>query len=430
MKKKNNNNLKKISAIFATALMAASAAGMSVSADSVQTLNAFKGTKTAKTASKTAKRAKSSNMTVDNENAAEQTIALTSDNNGMAKPGDVVEVAMTMNTNNTCVCYDLVVEYDARLELASVIGPKASCEYEENGRKFVSLVGFEAAPYKDGSNVVLLYFNVPKNAENDDYEVSFNQITSFSDEYEDYENYEAKNAVITVTGGVEKKETALELKNVTGLAGGSAVVQVVPTTGNRCTCYDMLVEYDPRLVLEQKDVAGANAFEIYEEDGRCFVSLVGYTADVYQDGAPMAALNFQIPYDASSEDTYEIKIAEVTSFSSNIADFDKYNKSNAVISVVTPKPGQKISEYKTFQKFAANGTLIGSMVGFRGDSNNDGKTNVRDAAVIANALAHHSGDIDEMGEFFGDVDDNGTLNVRDAARIAGYVAKGSTSWDK
>ncbi len=187
----------------------------------------------------------------------------------------------------------------------------------------------------------------------------------------------------------------------------------------------MLVGYDSRLLLEDRDVAGANSFCIFEEDGRSYVSLVGYTADIYSDGQAMAALNFHIPADAVANETFEVKIAKVETFATAYEEFEKFSTADATITVAAPGSDK---QYKVFQKFAPNGALMGSAVGFRGDANGDGKTNVRDAAAIANVLASRQ-EFDEWGNFFGDVDDNGQVNVRDAAKIAKFVCLGSVKWD-
>ena len=92
------------------------------------------------------------------------------------------------------------------------------------------------------------------------------------------------------------------------------------------------------------------------------------------------------------------------------------------------RPNDKYKEHKVFKKFAANGALLASSVGMRGDANSDGKADVRDAAAVAVHCANRSG-VDEMGQFFADVDDNNKMDVRDAAKIARYVANGKTSWD-
>ena len=58
--------------------------------------------------------------------------------------------------------------------------------------------------------------------------------------------------------------------------------------------------------------------------------------------------------------------------------------------------------------------------GLKGDANNDGKLDVRDAAYIARLLANGKGkEIPPIADFNGD----GTVNVRDAAAIARFLAK-------
>ncbi len=424
---KKGNKLMKVSTVLVTALMAASAVGMTTSANEAQTMEALKTGKTVKTTAKGSRRAKGSNVKDNSTDYTDPTISLVG---GKAKPKDIVEVPIVMNTNNQCTCYDVLIEYDARLNFEGVEGAQAFCNFEENGRKFVSVVGYDTAPYTDGEAVAKIKLSVPDGAENDDYEVRFSQVTSFSTDYADFEDYKTNNAVIKITGGVEKREgDALKLMSVTGIAGDSAVVQLVPSSGNKCAAYDLLVEYDSRLLLEDKDVAGANAFCIFERDGKSYVSLVGYTADIFADGQAMAALNFHIPDDATAEDGFEVNIVEVKDFASGFASFENYETKNAVISVYeSSRPDEVFKEFKVFKKFSESGALMGSAVGMRGDSNSDGKADVRDAAATAQFCASKNG-VDEMGQFFGDVDDNGKMDVRDAAKIARYVATGRTSWD-
>lgn len=348
-----------------------------------------------------------------------------------AKPGETVSVPLTMGTNNCCTAYDILIEYDSRLEFESVEGAKASDSFENEGKKYVSVVGYDEKGFKDGEAAAKINFKVLKDAENGKYPVRFSQITSFSDNYADFENYAVNNAYITVTGGApEQKRRGMELVNVMGLAGKSAVVQVVPNTDGQCSSYDILLEYDPRLILEDRDVAGANSFCIFEENGKCYVSLVGYTTKTFEDGQPMAALNFHIPQDADVNDTYSVKFVQITSFSTLYSDLEDYQTLDGEISIVkSSRPNDKYQEYKMFQKFAADGTLIFSGVGFRGDANSDGKADVRDAAAIAKRCATGKNVMDELGEFFGDVDENNKLNIRDAAKLARYIANGQVSWD-
>jgi hypothetical protein len=411
--------------------MAASATGMTTTADGMKTSEALRGTggRTTRSASRNTRRAKGGNSKSSFDELEENaTMTLTGND---AKVGEIVEFELKFETGNQCTCYDMLVEFDSRFEFVGVEGAKAFSNFEEGGRKFVSLVGYEVSPYQDGQTVAKIKLRVPEGAENDDYEVRVSQVTSFSTDYADFENYKINNAVIKVTGGVDKKQTdGIRLVSTTGVAGDSAVVQLVPHSGNKCVAYDLLVEYDSRLLLEDKDVANANSFCIFEADGKCYVSLVGYTSGVFADGDVAAALNFHIPADATPDDTFEVKIATVTDFSSSYASFENFETEDAVISIFqSSRPNDKFQEHKVFKKFAANGALIGSAVGMRGDSNGDGKADVRDAAATASYCASKKG-VDEMGQFFADVDDSGKMDVRDAAKIARYVASGKTSWDK
>lgn len=409
--KKNGKGLTRVTAVLATALMAVSAVSMTVSASEA------KQTETRTTIT-----------SVKNNVSKAAAISLVG---GNAKPGDIVEVPIIMKTGNQCTCYDVLIEYDSRLEFDSVSGAQATCDFEENGRKYISIVGYDVKPYEDGVAAATIKLRVPDGAENDDYHVRFSQITNFSTDQADFEEYKTNNTVIKVTGGVEKLDTnSIKLLNTTGMVGDSAVVQLVPFTGNKCAAYDILVEYDSRLLIESKDIAGANAHCIFEKDGKSYVSLVGYTADIFADNKAMAALNFHLPSDADASDTFEVNIASVTDFSSSYASFENYETHNALISVCkTSRSNEKYQEYKVFKSYSEGGALMGSAVGFRGDSNGDNKADVRDAAATANFCATKNG-VNEMGQFFGDVDDSGKLDVRDAAKIARYVAMGKTSWDK
>lgn len=406
--KKKNNKMVKLSAILATALIAASATGISTSAQSVRTMEAER--------------------VASQGTAASNVKASLSLKGASATPGETVSVPMIINSENTCTCYDVVIEYDARLTALKPQGVKAYCDFEENGRKFMSLVGFEAEPYEDGSAVATLNFQIPEGAENDNYNIRFSQITNFSTEEADYENYTTDNTYINVTGGVEKvnKGNSITLSHNQAIAGENCVVQVIPTSGNKATCYDMVVEYDPRLFLETRDVRGANASDIFEEDGKCYVSLVGYTSDIYTDGSPMAALNFHVPADAAVGERFEVKIAKITTFSTEFDDITDYTYSDGSVEVMAEAtPAGTKGSFKTYYQYAEDGTLIGSKVGIRGDFTGNGNFDIRDCAAIAKicASAHgNSGNENSEAAFFGDINDDNVLNIRDSAQGAKHLA--------
>lgn len=425
--KKKNNKMRKISAILTTALLAASATGISTSAQGVKALESANN-KTVKTSTKTNRKEA---MVTEDGTAFENTISL---GNAQVNAGETAEVPMIFNTNNQATCYDLVVEYDSRLDLVDVTGVQAFSTGEQDGRKFVSLVGWTTSKFEDGVPVAVLKFNIPENAENDKYDVRFSQITSFSDEVADFEDYTAINGSVSVTGGVDvQKQNAIELKSLTALAGGSAVVQMIPYAYNKATCYDVVLEYDSRLTLEESDISNVQSACIYEQDGKSYVSLVGFTSDIYTDGNAMATLNFHVPADASVDDVFEVKFNTVNSFASSDGDFEGIEIYDAAITVVgTESTNDNLTSHKTFMKYSANGTLLGSVVGVRGDANGDGKANIRDAAAVASYLAKkHTGGatMSDENQFFGDVDDNETLNIRDASKIARFAAKGGVDWN-
>jgi hypothetical protein len=407
----------KFTAILATALMAVSATGISTSAQGVKQIEA---SKTANTSSeKSFKR-------YSKANASANIIALESK---QAKPGEEISIPLTTFTGNTCSCYNIVLEYDSRLEFVSAVGPQAICDFEQNGVKYLSVVGYSTGYYTDGEAVATLNFRVPNDAENDDYFITFNEITSFSTDTADYDDYSAKDAVVTVTGGKDKvfEGNCVQLKSVSGIAGQHAAVQVIPYSNNQCSCYDMLIEYDPALTLEDNGVIGATSFDIFEKDGRCFVAIVGYTDGIYKDNSPMATLNFIIPEDAMPGDTFNVQVYEFSNFATATAELPESKYYNAVVSVAEAYIPSGLTTFKTFMILNDRGEIVGTKVGPRGDFTNDGKTNVRDAAAIAKFIAGgKKGNVSEEGKFFGIVNDNSKeISVRDAAGVASFVARGS-----
>ena len=308
------NGLMKISTILVTALMTVSTIGMTVSADNMKIGEALRGGRTTKSTSKTSRRAKGRSSRFSSEvEESSASIMLQSQN---AKPGEIVEVPLIMHTNNQCTAYALLVEYDLRLELVDVDGTKMNTDFEQDGKKFVSLVSYDSKPFADDKATAVIKFRISDDAENDKYSVKLREITTLSSDKGDIENYISHNAYITVTGGAEKqKNNCLELIDVTGIKGESAVVQLIPNTNNICSSYSVLIEYNSRLFLEDKDVVGASYFSIFERDGKSYVSLVGYVTSNYNDGEIMAALNFHLPYNITANDYFDVKFAEVNTFS-------------------------------------------------------------------------------------------------------------------
>ncbi|MGN1481407.1 dockerin type I domain-containing protein [Porcipelethomonas sp.] len=166
------NTIMKASAILATAVMAAAANGTMVSAKEA--------------APRTVKRSKK------NDIVSVESIELS---DAQAVAGKMASVTLSMETNNTCAAYDLLVEYDPALKLERVIGANA-CDTFDN---YVALIGYGSEAYKDNKPVVTLQFTVPDDAETGQiYDVKFSEIRTFSTFDSDYENYESYDGTIEV----------------------------------------------------------------------------------------------------------------------------------------------------------------------------------------------------------------------------------------
>lgn len=176
MKKEGNvmkkNTLAKASAIFAAAIMTASTVGMTISG-------------------------------AEKDAASKKSISL---HDKEVYAGATVEIPLTMRTENQCTSYDLLVEYDSNLEFVSITGAKASESFEENGRKYISMTSFETSPYKDGAIAASIKLYVPPTVEYADYSISFDQISSFSSNIEDFEDYITEDATISVVPFVSQSK--------------------------------------------------------------------------------------------------------------------------------------------------------------------------------------------------------------------------------
>ncbi len=250
------------------------------------------------------------------------------------------------------------------------------------------------------------------------------------------------SAIMTISAlgmtvmGAQSDKVSISLHDQKVYAGATVEIPLTMKTGNTCTSYDLLVEYDSD--LEFVSAIGTKASNSFERDDRKFVSLVGYESSPYKDDAITATIKLYVPPTVEHDD-YEVKFSEIAGFSSDDSDFSDYEIKNATISVVPFErrikhamgaTAEKHSECKIFQKFDKNGKLVDASVGYRGDANSDGKADIKDAASIAKACDSRKTDkLDVQDIFFGDVNEDGRLSIRDAVMIARFIAKGKTSWD-
>lgn len=116
-----------------------------------------------------------------------------------AMAGETVEVPLVMYTNNECTSFDLLIEYDARLELESAARVKSLTKHEEGGRKFAAITGYETKPYKDGEAAATLKFSVPEDADTDVYGICFSEIACIATDEDEITSYTAENGYVSVT---------------------------------------------------------------------------------------------------------------------------------------------------------------------------------------------------------------------------------------
>ena len=80
--------------------------------------------------------------------------------------GEEFNINLGVKTNNSCIAYNVLLRYDAQLELINVEGSQASCIFiDKNGDKCVSLVGYSSTVFEDG-RVVTLTFISPRTIQN------------------------------------------------------------------------------------------------------------------------------------------------------------------------------------------------------------------------------------------------------------------------
>lgn len=133
--------------------------------------------------------------------------------------GHELEIPVSMYTDNQCNCFDIVLEYDSRLDFSSVEGVNSYCEFEEDGKKYVALIGFSATPYQDGEPVALLKLDIPTEAKTDNYTVRIDRISNFSTAQEEITSYIIQDAIVEITNNSEVPDTVRFIDNTKGDIG-------------------------------------------------------------------------------------------------------------------------------------------------------------------------------------------------------------------
>ena len=113
------------------------------------------------------------------------------------------------------------------------------------------------------------------------------------------------------------------------------------------------------------------------------------------------------------------KVACIEQFCGEEKDFEDFVYTNSLVYIASNKDFKILIDDKQE-----------SIVGYRGDIDNNNELNIRDAAMISRLCS--TGEINSVSEtesFFADVNEDGKVNVRDAAAIARRLASSDKEWN-
>lgn len=124
---------------------------------------------------------------------ASETITLS---DAVAIAGNCVMVKLSLNTGNTCMGYNLDIEFDSSLTLKSVQGAVSYCVIDN----VVSIVNFTGTYFKDGEELTTLIFETPENAaEGTEYSVGVKNVTNLAGTGdEEIKEVEVRNSTVEV----------------------------------------------------------------------------------------------------------------------------------------------------------------------------------------------------------------------------------------
>ena len=221
-----------------------------------------------------------------------------------------------------------------------------------------------------------------------------------------------------VSCSAEEINNSIYLTNASTYVGEEFNVNLEVKTNNSCIAYDVLLRYDAQ--LELINIEGSQASYVFvDKNGDKCVSLVGYSSSVFEDGK-VVTLTFIAPQTIQNNyEAFRIEFKGIYNFCGEEKDFEDFVYTNSLVYIASNKDFKILIDDKQE-----------SIVGYRGDIDNNNELNIRDAAMISRLCS--TGEINSVSEtesFFADVNEDGKVNVRDAAAIARRLASSDKEWN-
>lgn len=216
----------------------------------------------------------------------------------------------------------------------------------------------------------------------------------------------------------EEINNSIYLTNASTYVGEEFNVNLEVKTNNSCIAYDVLLRYDTQLELINVEGSQASCIFVDKNGDKC-VSLVGYSSTVFEDGK-VVTLTFIAPQTIQNNyEAFRIEFKEIHNFCGEEKDFEDFVYTNSLAYIASNKDFKILVDDKQE-----------SIVGYRGDIDNNNELNIRDAAMISRLCS--AGEINSVSEtesFFADVNEDSKVNVRDAAAIARHLASSDKEWN-
>jgi len=221
----------------------------------------------------------------------------------------------------------------------------------------------------------------------------------------------------TVMASAQAGTASMTLTDATAIGGNLVTVDLMVNTNNLCAGYNIDIEFDDDLVL--KNVEGVMTTCTVEN----VVSLVNFTGTYFKDDKVLSTLTFEVPADASEGEEYDVRVKGITNFCTDTEEFENVVINNSTIEIL--ESGDKgVTDHMVYVE---EGATTSTVVGMRGDVNNDGKVDLYDALAVAKQMMSIE-ELDAKQSFFGNVNEDGKIDLYDVINICKYGLAADKSW--